>query len=394
LLGYTALHVACESGHVPVVRYLLSLPVLWLNAGDACGDTPLLKACRGGHDKVVRMLLQEGADIAHKNSVGATALSLSGAGGHVNIARMLVLEPGGGADGAEEADASDMNFKEAAIWKTESEVKHKVIGMKSSLLPDGIQGLNREEIQDGANVDVKDNLGWTALHHAAAAGHHDMINVCVSELGSSVNMRTKRGETALHLAAARGNAAAVNALAAHGARVDVQHQYNRTPLHLAAANGCDNVVLLLVDSFHANTNSIDDDGRTPLHDAAAGGHTSTMRILLNEGRAKVDIQKIGGKTALHVVAQTGIVSALKLLVLDHKADISRVTTRGDSALHISSQFGKNACIKVLLDNGANILLQNNNGLTAIDVARAAGKHGAVALLEKAMAMQHVAKKRL
>jgi len=378
-LGYTALHAACESGHTSMVQYLLSLPVLWLNAVDTFGFTPLLRACLQGHDMVVRRLLKEGADISHKNFTGETALSLSCAGGHVNIARILVLEPSGG----------ELHSREVAIEEGAGAGAGKGLRMKTPILPGDVQlqGLNRETTQDAANVDVKDNLGWTALHFAAAAGHIDMINVCISELGCSVNMRTKRGETALHLAAARGNSAAVNSLIVHGARVDVQHQYGRTPLHLSAANGHDAVVLLLVDKFHANTNCIDDDGRTPLHDAAAGGYTSTMRILLQEGRAKVDIQKVGGRTALHVAAQTGVVSALKLLVLDHKADVSLTTTRGDSALHIASQFGKNACIKFLLDNGANLVLQNNNGQTPLDVAGAASKRGAVALLENAMARQ-------
>jgi ankyrin repeat protein len=158
----------------------------------------------------------------------------------------------------------------------------------------------------------------------------------------------------------------------------------RSPLHLAAAHGHDNVVLLLVDQYHANTNAIDDDGRTPLHDASAGGHTGAMRILLTQGRAKIGIKKVGGKTAVHLAAARGVVSALKLLVQGHQADVGCVTARGDSALHISSQFGKNACITVLIENGSDLLLRNSVGQTALDVARAAGKHGAVVLLERAM----------
>jgi len=227
-LGYTALHAACESGHEAVVRYLLSLPVLWLNAQDSLGFTPLQRACQANCEAVVRMLLKEGASISHKNSAGATALLLACAGGYVNIARILVLEPGGGEMNSAEASSSgeDQRPMTPHFAMTTHMSKNK-LEMRASHPTSNIQGMNKETSQDGANVDVKDNLGWTALHHAAAAGHIDMINVCVSELGSPVNMRTKRGEMAIHLAAARGNAAAVHALVANGARVDVQHQYGR-----------------------------------------------------------------------------------------------------------------------------------------------------------------------
>ncbi len=367
LAGRTALHEACLQGHVEVVKYLLQLPVLWLEATDKDGSTPLLLASASNQEAVVKVLLKEGANVTHKDNNGATALSLACGGGHIEVARMLALD------------------SDASLTSNISVLGRPMVSSTSNVAsPKDDNGASGAGVlRTGINMDVKDVTGWTALHYASANGHADMVQVCLTELQCQVNMRTKRGETALHLAASRGHYAAAQALLTAGARVDVQHQYGRTPLHVAAGSGHDQIILLLVDRYHANANSIDDDGRTPLMDACGGGHASSVRLLLKQGRAKVNIQKVGGRSALHIAVQTGVVASLNAL-LEGNADIGLLTAHGDSALHVAALFGKNACIQVLLAAGADPLQRNGAGLTPAEVARAAKKPGAVAIFEQAL----------
>ena len=49
----------------------------------------------------------------------------------------------------------------------------------------------------GANVEVADNDGWTALHNAASKGYLDIVRWLVEDAGASVDARSKHGYSAL-----------------------------------------------------------------------------------------------------------------------------------------------------------------------------------------------------
>ena len=53
-------------------------------------------------------------------------------------------------------------------------------------------------MQNGAQLDLKDEYGWTALHRAANGGHLEVMKRLV-EAGQDVNQRNGRGSTIEHL---------------------------------------------------------------------------------------------------------------------------------------------------------------------------------------------------
>ena len=52
----------------------------------------------------------------------------------------------------------------------------------------------------GAEVNVKDNFGMTALHYAAENGHLEVVKYLLEKGGAEVNVKTNDGKTALDLA--------------------------------------------------------------------------------------------------------------------------------------------------------------------------------------------------
>ena len=73
--GRTPLGVACEAGHLDVVRHLIEREGVSPGFRGAGGTTPLHVAARGGHVKVVRYLIDErGVDPSCEDDNGVTPL--------------------------------------------------------------------------------------------------------------------------------------------------------------------------------------------------------------------------------------------------------------------------------------------------------------------------------
>ena len=69
---------------------------------------------------------------------------------------------------------------------------------------DGKEALVSQLIEQGAEVDWRDEYGFTALHTAADNGHIPVVNLLLDG-GWSLESRTKIGSTPLYWAAARGH---------------------------------------------------------------------------------------------------------------------------------------------------------------------------------------------
>lgn len=74
-----------------------------------------------------------------------------------------------------------------------------------------------EAIQNGANVNAKDNTGWSALMWAALKGHTETAKVLLQN-GADVNARDKYRLSALMMAVNNGHIKTANLLRSYGAK--------------------------------------------------------------------------------------------------------------------------------------------------------------------------------
>lgn len=74
--GWTPLHYASTSGHVPLMQRLLG-EFAYIDAESPNSTTPLMMAARYGTTPSVKLLIDEGADIFLKNSQGLNALAFA-----------------------------------------------------------------------------------------------------------------------------------------------------------------------------------------------------------------------------------------------------------------------------------------------------------------------------
>lgn len=251
--GQRPLHVATHLGHRLAVRALLFYgadvnaaadPAPSISDNSPClfpktllrGMTALHWASLRGSWEIVQDLIMSGADLdARVSRSGETALHLAARFGHEDVVGVLL-------------DAGC-----------------KIVFSASNLSPMDLaaasnhRGTLTEFLYRGINPNVKNALGYTALHQAAYANSSDALRLLL-EFGGDANAPTSMGYTPLHVAAfsARSNAAAAPAVSAV-----------RT---LARCGG----PLLEVDA-------VDGSGSTPLHTACVNLRLEAVRDLLDIG---------------------------------------------------------------------------------------------------------------
>ena len=160
----------------------------------------------------------------------------------------------------------------------------------------------------GADPDVQDQRGESALHHAVIVDVHDQrATRALLDHGANINLQRNDGSTALHVAALLSRAANVQMLLEAGADPNASDNLGDTPLHHAAAPQPTATPQDAALTIHrlvaggADVSAYRNNGDTPLHVAALLGSVLASRTLLKEG-AEIDLPGAGGATALHVAA--------------------------------------------------------------------------------------------
>jgi len=229
----------------------------------------------------------------------------------------------------------------------------------------------------GADVNAKDRLEVTALHHAAGKGHEAIVHLLL-ERGANINAKDHSGMTALHHAAYHGHEAIVHLLLERGADINTKNLHRHTSLRDAAEYGHEAIVHLLLERG-VDINAKDRSGMTALYVAAYCKREAIVRLLL-EGGADSNVKAEPGTIALHCAVYKGY-EAIARLLLENGSDIHAIHGNGETALHIAMIHGTKRIVQLLLKKGADPNARNYLHETPLDVARKDGKMTVVKLLE-------------
>lgn len=246
----------------------------------------------------------------------------------------------------------------------------------------------------GAQVDVKDQNGFTALHKAT--GNEDIVEFLINN-GANVNSNSLYG-TPLHEAVRRRCARVVQVLLDHGALVDATCElHNSTPLHKAAECGQSKIADILLDhkaNVYAtqddgtnaftcavkhckvrvlklllkrgiNVNVRDEAGLTALQYSLKNGDYNLMCFLLNQG-ARADMED-GKLSAIHQAAYYDKTSAMKKF-MEYCEDVDVKDERQKTPLHYAAKEGSHKIVKLLLDHGACAKTLDGESRNALDCA--------------------------
>ncbi len=174
----------------------------------------------------------------------------------------------------------------------------------------GYESIVKRLIQAGANVDVYDKDGRSALSRAAYEGHEGIARLHLDH-GAKLETRNEIGQTPLALAAEGRHEDVSRFLLDRGAQIEAQDQDGQTPLALAAMMGSEAVVKLLIERG-ADIDKRDLKKRTPLSLAAARGNEGVVRELLANG-ANTAIPDYNNETPLALATKNKREGVVKLL---------------------------------------------------------------------------------
>ncbi|MFD1771019.1 ankyrin repeat domain-containing protein [Sphingobacterium suaedae] len=139
-------------------------------------------------------------------------------------------------------------------------------------------------------------------------------------------------------------------------------------IHEACAIGLDPQVEMMVKQKPDVIDELSTHGFTPLGIATHFGQESVVRTLL----AKRADPNVCSQNGYHVyplhTAVTGRYDQISKMLVEAGAEVNVVQNAQITPLHIAAQQGNIDMIILLLENGANIALKTDQGLTASDLA--------------------------
>ncbi|XP_054762967.2 transient receptor potential cation channel subfamily A member 1-like [Lytechinus pictus] len=383
--GLTPLHISARRGHEEITNILLTLGRADVHARDAENATALHAGAMSGNVAVCKLLVKHGADIRAKDVNSMTPLMKAVVSGHVTLVDMF-LERAHQIGLSIEAYINDEDIDgntclHLAVSKRRSEVIQRLFGYrmspnlvkKNGMGPlhiaaiNGSTGVALHLIQNGAEIDMKDDEGMTPLHRATFYNQVETMALLIHE-GAMINEIDNIGFTPLLCAACKGHTPAGELLLSRGADIFVFDMHRKSPLHWAAeTDHLGFVEFLLKNGGYRLLEITDIYEQTALHYAAEAGNVEMIKKLI-QYEVKGEVRDMTEKTPVHIAAQAGYLSCVEELLHQTPLLLNDEDQDGMTPLLIACYHGHRDLVKTLLKIGADITSVNDDHRTALMLA--------------------------
>ncbi|CAM9613695.1 unnamed protein product [Ectocarpus sp. 4 AP-2014] len=428
--GLRPVHLAVVHGFLFCLAELADRGVD-LEATDGDEETPLSLAVRYGSEACAEFLLTEGtkeADSTEANGAAHTAgrplvdpnRRSGGGGGGVGRERplntaarlgrtsLVLLLLSAGADPAatdrdgETAVHAAARCGQAGIIKALAQASGGRLPTRRPRVPAGVSG----DESRNHNGDLPPwwfmvtDAGETATFAAAVEGHAGVLRSLLAVGALETSRPNAAGDTAMGAAALAGNSEALQVLVEAGGDVNDADEAGRTSAYSAAMSGHVSTLALIFGDADYNTggecnssggrlrgkgagggkaalgnpaavDTPDNNGSTPLWAAAARGHFDTVEYLVGRCGASAHARDARGTTAAWMAAESGHTRCLKVL-LGEGADGSLANDDGFTPALIAAQGGHVECLRVLAMVGADLSITDPAGNSAAGLAAVGG----------------------
>lgn len=279
-----------------------------VNARDVTKRTQLHWAVQRADFENVQVLLQHGADVDAKDSMGLTPLHVA--------AQATVRSAKGVIDGPYQPSEREIE-----------DLQEKIIKIMELLL------------SRGANVDARDGAQFTPLLRAAEAGNNTQVKFLITH---GANVSANQSCTPLFRSLANRHTDTAKLLISAGAVLDV---------HTSAALGKQDDLKSALKKNPALLNVKDSClDRSPLHWAVDNGQARIAELLVSNG-TMLEVRDVYGYTPLTLAVIRGDKQMTEFLI-QHGADVNSKDRFGTSALSHSKQLRRGEIAELLRQSGA------------------------------------------
>ncbi len=175
------------------------------------------------------------------------------------------------------------------------------------------------------------------------------------------------------------DASTIRDLLKRGFDPNTRDPQNQIGLFLALREPSPKVAQVLIDAPQTQVEIRNAQDESPLMMAALKGQEDFVAKLIARD---ADINKPGW-TPLHYAATTGQVAIMRVLLEKH-AFIDAQSPNGTTPLMMAAMYGTTESVKLLLNEGADTMMKNQQNMTAADFAKRGNRPDAIELLTSAM----------
>jgi ankyrin repeat protein len=282
-----------------------------------------------------------------------------------------------------------INDKSCKQFKTET--LYYLIGTTPLQICAWINNLTfaKKLVKFGANINDKNEAGWTCLHICARQAHFDFI-IYLLEKGANVNEGNNHDKTPLHVSSRHGHANIAELLLKSKANVSLINNYGQSALYVAVSRSQINIIKLLLE-YGSDVNQTDKQQNTTLHACALlrettkTGSSNTIdldydksmlnvkigEILLKEG-CNPTKQNYLGCTPLHYAAKNNCVNFAAMLLTHAPISINIRDIYGQTALYTACKWKSENVSRLLLNKSANKDICDLTGKTPLHLCAEEG----------------------
>ncbi|WP_288694982.1 ankyrin repeat domain-containing protein [uncultured Brachyspira sp.] len=375
--GFTALMYAALMGYDDIAKLLIEEGTD-VNIKDNAGATALMYAARDTNYEMVEFLLKNGADVNIRDTAGETALYYSiqhDSFGQENAIKILNLLIKYGAD-VNTKNYEGTSLLDVSYRISESFDKNKE--MFKILVENGF------DLESRIKADRSD-YDYTPLMIAVYKKDYDMVKYLLDK-GANSNTANNEKKTALTIANDYGKFDISKLLIQQGANINTQDEHGLTALMNAAMIGDYEMVKFLLENG-ANINTKDNDGNTELYYNIRYDHYEKEEMLENAKKifnllikygADVNTKDNYGASLLDTAYTTELAlnrEMFKVLV-ENGFDLESRIKGGEHSpadydytpLMIAALRNDYDMVKFLVEKGADVNIEDDDGDTALDMA--------------------------
>jgi ankyrin repeat protein len=230
-------------------------------------------------------------------------------------------------------------------------------------------------LENGAEVDIRNEHGWTPLMWASVKGRIKAVSFLL-EKGANIHACNNDGWNAVTGAYFKKRKCVIDLLIEKDAVFGAK--YAEAALMSAYSSGYVDVALHLINELKVGANISDDAGLTILAKAVGKADWTMVKVLLDNG-ADVNVYCADGLPLIALLARDGHDDMIDMF-LANNADVHLSSKDGHTAIYVAAKNNQIATVRHLIVQGADVNAQTDTGSTPLIVAASNGYLAMVVLL--------------